>query len=149
MPKAYPVIAGHAPGSRTSFDAATRVEGRGKETREVMVYNAVKESPKTMWEITEHLGLPYEVVHPRCSELKGRGILGTTGETRASKYGNEQDVLKIIAPYSKKPAAPKNNNKPIKEKLKDLLANIQLINTADFSYQTTAIAIVKELLEYN
>lgn len=95
----YPNRAG-ATDTATSRKAADAVEARGKESREKMLYTMLAERPRSRGQLCEALGLPVEVVGPRLSEMKSRGLLQATGETVTGKYGLEHDVLKVIAPYS-------------------------------------------------
>lgn len=99
----YPEQAGYVKGSATSFAAAVNVE-KNKLTREQQIYTALKNKPRTRWELVDDLGLPYETVNPRCSEMKMRGLLRETGETREGRYGNQSEVLCVAALYSKKTA---------------------------------------------
>lgn len=96
----YPEHAAHARHSATSLAAAQAVERRGKETRERLVYRLLSEQPRTTHELSLATGLAREVLVPRCSEMKARGLLGPTGHKRPGAYGDEQEVLRVIAPYS-------------------------------------------------
>ena len=131
----YPERAGFVRGSRTSLAAAIKVEGRGKITREMMVYNALQEKPRSVWELCNDLGLANEIIQPRCSELKGRGIIHATGETRPTPYKNEGEVLSVCAPYSRnmtRPLIHKRHRTEIdKEKVKTALTHLMLLNEKD------------------
>ena len=150
MNQQYPEHAGHVQNSQTSFDAATRVEQRGKQSREQMIYNALRDRPRTVSQLGEDLGLPHEVISPRCGEMRSRGLLGPTGEQRLSKYGNKVDVLRIIAPYSPKSTQAitgrKRRNDIDRDKLKTARAFLTLIKTKDQIHMDTIKKILDEVI---
>lgn len=120
----YPEQAAHVRGSVTSHAAAQAVEKRGKLTREREIYDAIKQYPQTTYELSQRLGYDREVIVPRCSEMKARGLLNVTGETREGKYGIQTEVLQVIAPYSRKISCWRV------KKVTLSLADIELLKTA-------------------
>ena len=141
----YPEFAGHLKGSATSRAAADVCKSRGKQTREVLVYEALKERPQTTYELGLLLGLDREVVVPRCSEMKARGLLNETGETRPGKFGNQMEVLRVVAPYSKKISVP--HKKSVKEQtLEGAIAHLRLSPYAAEYHVERAISLISEFL---
>jgi len=143
----YPEQAGHADGSGTSAAAAALLEKRGKVTREVMVYESIRVEPQTVWEVCKSLNLPYEVIHPRCYEMKARGILGCTGETRPGPYGNPGEVLRVIADYSRRQGKQERKEKTHIGVMKTVLAHLEMRDGATGYHTVKAMDLLKSFIE--
>ncbi|MFY8143074.1 MAG: hypothetical protein ACOVMT_04225 [Caulobacter sp.] len=69
----------------TSLDAARAVKPRAGHVRDKVMAALEKVGPMTAVQLAAHLGLPYETVQPRTSELSRKGQIEDSGRRGPSR----------------------------------------------------------------
>lgn len=83
-------------GGNPESEAAHRDAKPGKKIQHARILAFVAETgPKTCWEISETLGIPYTTASARVSELRKNGSLWATGRQRITGTGSKAAVLAV------------------------------------------------------
>lgn len=74
----YPASPGHR-NVATSVEAAEALKPSAKFLQD-RALEALRIRPMTSWEVAQHLGVAFEAVQPRCSELLKLGLVTDSGD---------------------------------------------------------------------
>lgn len=100
MAKKYPDRPGYTD-LACSLDAATNIKMSVATIREI-VMAALRVRNMTPEEISDHTGIHFLNVRPRCTELKRLGVVRHTGARRPNRTGGSSSELELHPRYQPK-----------------------------------------------
>lgn len=90
-PKRYPEVPGRRD-TDTSIAAADAIE-QDAQLVQAMVLKAIKFKPRTSYQLAVDLGVHFETVQPRTSELRKKGLIVDTGFRGPSRSINRSAIV--------------------------------------------------------